>query len=554
MRAKGPRGRIGGGIAVKHQIKATLQSQIFNVNIIIVSVTIILTLLGALWLTLSQNARAMDQNLLNSARVLARVPLLVEDLEKGETSRELWEFLDISTAQIKDIDIIAVADIHNTQFYYPDRSFIGQPFQGGVQQRILDGEGAFASDDTGVSGAERCAYAPVHGEDGTLLGFVMVGIYMRNVSQSVWFTVVSFLLIGMAAIWLGGLLSFQLSSRIKQALMGYEPEDISGLFRRREEILEALEEGIVAIDERAVIIYMNPAAAKMLDVSRKEAEGKPLHALFPASTLDRILEIKRVEHNIPLTFLQNEQILSARMPIWDDGEVVGAVAILRSRTEVTRLAKDLTGVRHMVEAMRAYTHEFMNKLHVILGLLQMGQAARAEEYIMDVTKIQQRAVGTIMESVEEPSVAALLVGKTSRCAELGIRMLLGKHSSLRAEHVIIPPDACVTVLGNLIENAIDALNRSVSVVKEITVNIHDGEETLFLSVEDTGPGMEAEVVKHIFKWGFSTKSEEHGTGLALVNEIVQAYGGDIRVESEPGIGTTFSVNFTRKQKGGSNLV
>lgn len=535
---------------------ASLQSRIFSVNLIAISATILLALLGVLALTLNQHKVARDQNLMNSARVIARVPLVVDALKEDRPNEELWEFLDVSTEQIGDIDIIAVADTKNTQFYYPDRSLIGEKYTGTVQQRIFDGESAFTSDDTGISGAERCAYAPVLDDEGTLLGFVMVGMYMRTVTGQVLVVLVAFLLIAAVAIWLGSALSLKLSSNIKEeSLMGYEPADFLGLFHQREEILEALEEGIVAIDDAAQVIYINGAAAKMLSITWEETVGRHIHEIYQQWTLDRILRVKRPEHDVPLLFIEGEQILSDRMPIWEGGRVIGAVAILRNRTEVTNLAKNLTGVQHMVEAMRAYTHEFMNKLHVILGLLQMGRADKAEEYIMDVTSIHQKTVGGIMKSIENPGVAALLVGKTSRCAELGIRLILGKDSVLHAQDRIIPGDACVTMLGNLIENAIDALNRSAPALKVITVSIHEEENGLFLSVEDTGPGMEQAMLPHIFKRGYTTKkSAEHGTGLALVREVVDAYDGDIRVESELGVGTVFFITFRREQIGGETSV
>lgn len=526
----------------------SIRAQIFLVNFTVVGVTILLTLLGTLYVTLRENQQTLNRNLMNSAQVIARVPYVIRDLEEGTPTEELWDFLDSSIKQISDIDIIAVADINNTQYYYPDRSFIGQPYAGRVQQRILDGEPAFNSDDTGVSGAERCAYAPILDADGQLLGFVMVGVYMRSVTHGIVSNVVSFMLIAVIAVGLGSILSLKLSDRIKRTLMGYEPEDLMGLFHQREDVLEALEEGVVAIDQSSNIMYINRAAANMLGKEREQLQGKPLREVYPAGTMGRVLKSKRPEHNIPVVFAQNERVLSDRLPIWEDGRVVGAVAILRSRTEVTRLAKDLTGVRHMVEAMRAYTHEFMNKLHVILGLLHLGQIEKAEAYIMDVTSIQRKAVGAIANSVEDPSVAALLVGKTSRCTELGIRLVLGSDSRLRADERILPTDAVVTILGNLIENAIDALNQCVPGLKEIIVSIHEEENSLLLCVEDTGPGMEPELVKNIFNKGFSTKSAERGTGLSLVRSVVMAYDGQVRVESEPGVGTTFVLTFVRLEK------
>lgn len=120
--------------------------------------------------------------------------------------------------------------------------------------------------------------------------------------------------------------------------------------------------------------------------------GKPLRAVYPVSTLGRILHTGKAEYNVSMKSLPNVRVLSDRLPIYENGQLAGAVGIFRNRTEVTQLADDLTGVQHLVDAMRAYTHEFMNKLHVILGLLQIGQPERAEQYIMDTTRIQREAV------------------------------------------------------------------------------------------------------------------------------------------------------------------
>ena len=527
-----------------HTRSAPIRAQIFGINLLSVVLTVLLALGATLFFTLRQEKQVLDRNLMNSAQVVSRVPMVARDLAQGAPTPELWDFLDSATAQVSDIDVIVVADVHSVQYYYPDRAYIGRAYAGSDQSRILDGEGPFTSDDTGVSGAERCAYAPVTAPDGRLLGFVMVGVNLRSLSQGVWRTAGAFLLIAAVAVALGALLSAQLSKRIKGALMGYEPEVFSRLFHQREDILEALEEGVLAIDRDQKIMFVNRAASDMLGLSRSDAVGRPLHAVYPRSTLDRVLKSQKPEYNVPLNSLKHVRVLADRMPIREGGQVVGAVAIFRNRTEVTRLAEDLTGVRHMVEAMRAYTHEFMNKLHVILGLIQLGQTDKAEAYILDVTSIQRQAVGSIMERIQDPSVAALLVGKTSRCAELGIRLTLGPGSGLSAEQAFLPTDAYVTILGNLIENAIDALNQTVRGSKEITVSLREEPERLLLCVEDTGPGLDPEVAAAMFQPGVSTKGPGRGTGLALVREVVEAYQGSIRAESEPGVGTAFFVNFT----------
>ena len=281
-------------------------------------------------------------------------------------------------------------------------------------------------------------------------------------------------------------------------------------------------------------------------MDRKTALGHPLHEVYPRSTLDRVLRTGQAEYNVSMQSLKDIRVLADRLPLYQNGTLTGAVSIFRNRTELTRMADDLTGVQHMVEAMRAYTHEFMNKLHVILGLLQIGEPDKAQQYIMDTTRTQREAVSRIMNQIKEPSVAALLVGKTSRANELGIRLRLDRESTLSEESPWLPPEAYVTILGNLIENAIEVLNQSRCTTKEISVSIREGEDSLLLCVEDTGPGISPQLRRTMFQRGVSTKGRSRGTGLSLVHEVVEAYHGEIRVESESGVGTSFFLSFCRE--------
>src|SRR5699024_8793510 len=137
--------------------------------------------------------------------------------------------------------------------------------------------------------------------------------------------------------------------------------------------------------------------------------------------IPRVLHTGKAEYSVSVqTQRTGVRVLSDRMPVRRDGQIVGAVAIFRNRTEVTRLARELTGVQHIVEAMRAYTHEFMNKLHVILGLLQLGEAQRAEEYVLQLTQTRALSTRQISACIDEPSVAVLLIVTRSRTADLDV--------------------------------------------------------------------------------------------------------------------------------------
>ena len=197
----------------------------------------------------------------------------------------------------------------------------------------------------------------------------------------------------------------------------------------------------------------------------------------------------------------------------------------------------------------ANTHEFTNKLHVILGLLQLGETEKAEEYVQQITETRTQSIGYVADRIKDSSVAALLIGKAYRAAELGITFTLDPASALQGSGQFLPLSGLITVLGNLIENAFDALQGAPSdVPSEVTVSIREGARGLLLSVDDTGPGMTQEVQQHIFERGFSTKGEGRGTGLSLVKDTLDAYNGTIRVESEPGVGTSFIITLNDRSQ------
>jgi sensor histidine kinase regulating citrate/malate metabolism len=210
--------------------------------------------------------------------------------------------------------------------------------------------------------------------------------------------------------------------------------------------------------------------------------------------------------------------------------------------------EDLTGVRYLVDSMRANNHDFMNKLHVILGLIQMGQTEQASEYITTITSIQQTLIHQIMKRIEDPSVAALLIGKYARAAELDIRFSLEAGSGLARQDVALPSADLVTLIGNLIENSLDALNAKEEQPKELTVGIFSKPQVLIVRVDDTGIGISKENLEHITEKGFSTKGENRGTGLYLISEMVKKYSGTLEIDSEVGEGTSIMIMLTEERK------
>ncbi|MGE4352455.1 MAG: ATP-binding protein [Oscillospiraceae bacterium] len=520
------------------------RQQLAHMSLFFTLIAIITVLGGILWFTMKMEYRNLDNNLLNSAQVIAQAPCVTDALTGRSDFKDVTNYLDGVITKVYNIDAIVIVDADGTILYCPDPSYLGTKYPDEKSISALQGSYRYMNAGPGILGTARRALVTVHDSDSNLLGFVSIGISAYSIHHLQQITIGYFSLITAAAVAAAFYLSYRYSRSVKDSLMGFEPDAFRHRLNQREDILEALEEGILAIDIDAKIIYINHAAKRILGIDDKtNLIGEPLKTIYPESYLPRILETEKAEYNVNIQRIPGICAISDRMPIMENGNIAGAVEILRDRTEVTELAEDLTGVRHMVEAMRSYTHEFMNKLHIILGLIQLGQAEKAEQYILNITRVQQQEVSHIRDHICDPAVAAMLVGKTSRAAELGISLHTDPQSSLSGDERFLPSSALVTILGNLIENATDSLDRSSHRIKEIIVSIREKADSLLICVEDTGPGILPDTLPKIFKRGFSTKGAGRGTGLALVKNLVTLYHGQIRVESKPQEGAAFFVSF-----------
>ena len=284
----------------------------------------------------------------------------------------------------------------------------------------------------------------------------------------------------------------------------------------------------------------------MLECTDKKITGLPLSDFCDETFLSHTLKSGQKEFNIRDHKLKNTNILIDRIPIRDMDDIIGAVAILHNRAEYNKLLEDLPGTRFLVESMRANNHDFTNKLHVILGLIQMEMYDKAISYIENITLVQRSTISRIMSIVDDAAVAALLIGKTSRASELNIKFSIKDGSAYSKADLSLPSELLVTVIGNLVDNAFDAMNvknENYDMKKELQFGIYSKPDAVLITVDDTGVGISKENLSHIFDNGFSTKGEGRGTGLYQVKELIEAHGGQITVESRENAGTSFTVSF-----------
>ena len=529
--------------------KATLgniQKMSFRFQIIlIVTLALFLGFAGS-FINVQFEIERRDQNLQNVAEAIAKSPLVVEaEYSNMDSYPLLKEYLDSLCDTLKDIDVISVVTKESTRLYHSNEELIGTVYDGTIPDFKEKSRDYYTTTDNGPSGTQRRAYAAIYDEEGNYAGFVMAIMLMKNIKNETIQIILTFILITIIAILIELFISAELSDKIKKSLLGYEPDVFTSMFRMRDNILESLDEGIVAVDKVGKVQFINKSAVEMLTTDGKEDSfiGKYVSNLSNTIPALNPLCASEISRSVSSAY---DNILIDTIPIKENDSVTGTVGILHDRKEYTKLMEDLTGTRYLVDSMRANNHDFTNKLHVILGLIQMEMYDEATSYIQNITMVQRETISKVMNCINEPAIAALLIGKIARASELNVKFVLREGCYYSSADISLPSEVLVTVIGNLIENAFEAMNdMNYDGQKELLFGMYSKPGALLITADDTGSGISDSNIDRIFENGFSTKGSGRGTGLYQVKNLIEAAGGKINVESQEGIGTSFTVSFKK---------
>ena len=533
-------------VAVSNSIRQ-IQNRIFSTQLILIILLAVVLGGTGILINVHYETEKRDRNLQNISQTIAASPLL-DDMANVTTAAYLIDYYDSLQKSLGDIDVISIVSTDNIRLYHSNHDLIGSVYDGTVP--VFGDTDFYAEDNNGPSGSQRRAYAAIYNKDGDYVGFVITVMLQTSIRKELFQTMLVFGIITVVAVLMEIIISAELSENIKKKLHGYEPDVFSAMYQVRDNILESLTEGVIAIDKERTVQFINSSAVKMLGGKSNSAEpgivGKPLEAICDPSVFEAVLSKGEKEFGSHDARLQNTNLLIDRIPIMKDGEIIGAVGILHNREEYIKLMEDLAGTRYLVDSMRANNHDFTNKLHVILGLLQMEMYDEAASYIENITIVQRETISKIMSAVGEPAVAALLIGKTARASELNVKFILQEGSVFSKSDYPIPTETLVTIIGNLIDNAFDAMNEAndnFEKPKELLFGIHSKPNALLITANDTGIGIKKENIEQVFENGYSTKGKGRGTGLYQVKRLVENLGGEIVLDSQYGTGTSVTVTF-----------
>ncbi|MEH7076847.1 sensor histidine kinase [Neobacillus drentensis] len=439
-------------------------------------------------------------------------------------------------------EFIVIGNRNEIRYSHPDPDRLGQKMVGGDNERVFKGESVI-SESIGTLGPSLRGKAPIF-NGGKVIGVVSVGYLQTEIEREV-SKIRRKIFIATMIILVGGLLAALLISlNIKKAIFGLEPKEIAWMYQEKHAILESIHEGIIAIDTSGRITVVNETAHKILNVPNQVLlRGKYIDDVIENTHLYEVVRTGLAEYDREFPIL-GEVFLVNRIPIFNKkGEVIGAVASFRNKSELSKLMQELSHVKAYAEGLRAQTHEYSNRLYTLLGLIQLGSYKEAIDFISREVDVAQGFISFLMKEIPDPIIAGFILGKASLASELKINFIIDRDSSFIDVPDEISRDTLVTIIGNLVNNAFEAVRENEKVEKRVSLFLTDLGKELIIEVDDNGKGIHTNHGEQIFQNGFSTKNRQNnaGIGLSLVKEAIRGLGGSITFTSNPGEGTIFTV-------------
>ncbi len=477
---------------------------------------------------------------LSVARSVSLVPEIISAFDEEDPARIIQPIVEpmrVSTGA----EFIVIGNTDTVRYSHPITERIGKTMVGDDNDPALEDGVFYTSRAVGSLGPSLRGKGPIFSEDGEIIGIVSVGFLIDDIEtiigryeREIWFLILLFIGFGVFGATLIG-------SHFKKLILGLEPEEISHLFIQKEAILQSIHEGVIAINQEGKITMINHSARKMLDSDSDHYIGKHIKEVLPNTKMMEVLESGQ-SHFDQETTIGHNFIIVNRMPIVFDGQVIGVVASFRDKTEIDKLTEELHRIKIYTEALRAQTHEFSNKLYTISGLLQLNKTDEAIRLINKEHKLQQEWIRFLIREIKDPMISAILLGKFNRASELGVKMEIDSESSLTYIGTDEERETLITVLGNMLENSIEASLENSAADPRVKISIVDIGNDIIVEVSDSGNGVPPELADKIFEHGFSTKAGNHrGLGLFLVKQALNNLNGSITAEQGELGGACFTI-------------
>jgi two-component system CitB family sensor kinase len=530
----------------------SLALQLFALQVAVITVVVLVGGAAAYLQARASSQESARARVLAVARSVAASPRVRSALITPDPSAILQPYT-VQVGRDTSSDFVVVMTTKGIRYSHPRPELIGKRFSGHIDAAVAGG--VVLETYGGSFGPSERAVVPVRADDGKVLALVSVGVTRVAIARELAQHVPALLSAGIAALLLAAGGSALVSGRLRRQTHGLAPGELSRMYEFYDAVLHAMREGLVLLDQDGRLTLANDEARRLLDLPGEWAGLRLDELELPAPMTDALDGGRQVDDAIHLT--SSRVLVVNQAPARWEGRELGTVLTLRDHTDLQALSGELDSARALAEALRSQAHEAANRLHSVISLIELGRTDQALTFATAELALAQQLTDLVIDAVEEPVLAALLLGKAAEANERGVALEVDPASNI--PEGVIPARDLVTLVGNLLDNAIDAAAAAPgprrvgfsSWVEDTSSGRHIA-STLVLQVSDSGPGLDSASAARAFTRGWSTKSDRrligHGLGLALVGQVTHRNKGTVVVgranDHVPGHEAFFGAVFT----------
>jgi sensor histidine kinase regulating citrate/malate metabolism len=513
----------------------SLAGQLFAMQAVLIAVLVAGYALFSYVSDRSQAEDAAGRQAMAVARSIADAPSVRDAIRTANPTKDLQPYA-LQVQRDTGVDFVTIMNPQGIRWTHPDETLIGKHFLGHIGP-ALRGK-SFTETYTGSLGASVRAVTPVL-DNGHIVGLVSAGIRVEAITQRVQDQVTALIGVAGSALVLGGIGTYVINARLRRSTHGMNAAELSRMHDYHQAALHAVREGLLMLDGQYRVALMNDGGRELLGVTDEVVGHSVAELGLPAPLTGALLS---AEPRVDEVHLTASRVLVVNTSPVSGGERRGTVVTLRDVTELQSVMGELDSERGFTQALRSQAHEAANRLHTVVSLIELGRAEEAVEFATAELELAQTLTDEVISAVSEPVLAALLLGKAAQANERGVELVVSQESGIDDGllQTGLPARDLVTVLGNLIDNAMDAAQGTVGA--RVTVTAFTDDSGLVLRVADTGTGVDPAHAEAVFQRGWSTKPAGpggRGLGLALVRQAVSRHDGTLTVAEARGGGAEF---------------
>lgn len=486
------------------------------------------------------------QEMSTRAKIQAEEIALMPDLRRQviqEDPQSLASFMQKIAAR-SDASFIVIGNAQGVHLFHSVHpEWVGTRLVGGDNQAVLEGK-SITTIRKGGLGVSLRSKAPIFDTSGRVVGIVSVG-YLTSYLDSITLTKVINIFIAAVLLLIAlFIFSWYFTRSIKKQIFSLEPREIGLLVRQQKAMMESIYEGVIVIDRHRRIEVINHAARSLLGLSQpaRLLRGQSIDSVIAPQPFFASGEMLENDTHDELCRFNQLTVLASRVRIMLEESLQGWVITFRDRDEINSLSAQLSQVKRYVDNLRIMRHEQLNRMTTLSGLLHMGHYDEAIRYIQAQSEHAQELLDFISSRFSSPTLCGLLLGKAARAREKGVALSFDPACQLDRPLPSLIESELISIIGNLLDNAIEATQRAELPHEPVEVLIQLNARELMIEVADRGIGIDPAIRDHIFERGITTKTRgDHGIGLYLIEHYVTQAGGTIEVADNSPRGAIFTL-------------